>query len=345
MHVLSLAPIDDPHLLGSYARAFRAMGCNVSEFSLATAIEAHSRIGFVGRRVGSLFSIESWLRKGNRDLVVHLLELRPNLVLVPGPAPVLPGTLAQLKAALPECNFVLVWPDTLLNLPSSTIQCLPLYDLVASYSASAIPPMQRLGARLVEWVPFAADPFLFPKDVTIEPNERSRFECDVCFVGNWRPEREKLLVTLVSAGISVKVWGHPVWMKRCLDRRMADRYFQGGPLFGVDLAKAIRGAKLSLNPIDHTNFPAANMRFFESPACGATTLNSQCPEMTSLFVQGETAFYYNHEREALAVIKQLLSDGLLRMRVASAAQHLVLREHTYRHRAELILRKLPLPTS
>jgi len=342
LHVLSLAPLDDPNLLGSYARAFRGMGCRISSYSLTDAIQRHARLGRIGRRAASFFPIESWIRKGNKELLLHLLELKPDVVLVPASLPVLAGCLAQLKASMPDCRAVLIWPDTLLNLAPHTVQCLPLYELVASYSRAAVPVLQKLGAREIEWVPFAADPFLFPKDVKIDATENERFDCEVCFVGNWRPERERAILSLVSAGVTVKVWSHPYWLKLCSDRRQAERYLRQGPIFGRELAKAFRGAKISLNTIDATNYPAANMRFFEGPACGAATLNSPCPEMATGFPEGEAAFYYHHDDELVPTVRRLLRDDTHRLRVARAAQDLVLKEHTYQHRAELILRRLSL---
>src|SRR5262249_59358409 len=79
------------------------------------------------------------------------------LVTVVGSCPVSAGALAQIKASL-EVTLVHIWPDTLVNLDSSLIECLPLYDLECVYSQSAVKPIQKLGATRPVWVPLAGDP-------------------------------------------------------------------------------------------------------------------------------------------------------------------------------------------
>ena len=276
--------------------------------------------------------------KANREMILAGVQAAPDLVLVSGNAPVRAGALAQLRIIHPGVRIILIWPDSLLNLGRHVVDALPIYDLVASYSKASIGELIRLGARRAEWFPFAADEMLFPADVEIADEERRAMASDVCLVGNHRPEREDAVVALLHAGFQVKVWGEPrSWSRHTRDKGLVGSYFQGNPLFGADFAKALRCAKLSLNPIDPTNYPSANMRFFESPACGAPTLNSACPEFSDVFRTGEHAFYFSHAEDLVATVRDLIRDDSARHRVAQAGQQLVLQAHTYTPRARQLL--------
>ena len=324
----------------SYARAFELEGTRVKRFTLSAAVHRYTRLGRIGKLLNTFYPMEAWINKANRELVLAAMDFRPNLIVVGGPGPVRVGSLAQIRALSPETRLVLLWPDTLLRILPHVPACLPLYDLVASYARSAVEPFQQLGARRVLWVPLGADQELHPADVMTTEKDRRVFSCDVAFIGNHRPEREKLILALVNAGISVKVWGPDDWRRHARSRSEVARYWQGHSLYGEDFAKAMRGAKLSLNPIDPTNYPAANMRFFEVPACRGMALNSSCPEMESIFVQGESAYYYHAEDELVSMVRKLLANPMDLLRVADAAHLKVVESHTYVHRARQILQEI-----
>jgi spore maturation protein CgeB len=115
------------------------------------------------------------------------------------------------------------------------------------------------------------------------------------------------------------------------------RAWQQRAVRGPEYAQAVRASKVNLNIIDPTNYPAANMRFFEIPAAGGLQLSSSCPEMESEFQHGEHVFYYKGPSEAQAIIRRLLSDDMLRNKVAEAGHQKVLARHTYTQRAQQIL--------
>ena len=340
LHVLVLAPEGTPELMGSYGRAFKQLGHRVSYWSPGDAVQRYVRGERLGRKVHEFLPVETWVKKGNRDLIIEARRLRPDMILVGGASAVRAGALAQIKAALPSCNLVLVWPDTLLNLAGHVIEALPLYDLVASYSEGAVPLLERLGAPRVRFVPFAVDAEMLAPEASISDEQRARFDCDVVFVGNHRPERERAVVALLDSGLRVAVWGGDVWRKQARDKKKAARYFRGGPAVGAGLGRALRCAKVGLNVIDDTNFPAANMRFFEGLGCGSAMLSSACPEMSRLFRDGETVVYYDGELELVRKAHALVGDDAWRARVAAAGLALASEAHQYTHRAHAIVEAL-----
>jgi spore maturation protein CgeB len=275
--------------------------------------------------------VEPWIQKANRDLVLQVKNLSPDIVMVFGRNRVLSGALAQIRAT--TCTtFVLVWPDTLLNLgPALTIN-LPLYDLIATYANSTISAFERLGARRVVWLPLAADPHLHASSIA-----PLKYQHDVGFIGQWRPEREQAMAWLMRASpdIKLRIWG-PDWIRRTRNNALR-RVVQGRSLYAAAFSEAVRNCRMNMNVIDATNYPAANMRFFEIPCAGGLQICSPCPEMEKEFIHAETIFYYRSLDELADLVRSLRRDDAQCQRVARNANSLVLDKHTYKHRAQTIL--------
>jgi spore maturation protein CgeB len=340
--VMLLTPADSPNLLGSYARAFRKLGCPVDTWDFEPVQARAARLGPVGRRFHQFVPVEPWTKRANRGLVMAVRQRAPDVLGVVCSESVTAGALAQVRASAPSTRLVLFWPDPMQNLGVHTVQALPMYDLVATYARSSVEPMLHLGARRVEWVPFAADPDLFGGDEA-DASRHTDYDCDVGFIANTRPEREEAVLTLLGAGINVRVWGTREWVTSTKDRTAATRYWQGRPLFGAELGQATRTFGLALNVIDPTNYPAANMRIFETLAAGGTLLSTPCPEVADQFPDGVAAFYFESTGQLVTRALELRRNEPYRRDVAREGRRRVLAEHTYVHRALQVLRALGLP--
>lgn len=339
--VMLLANPRDMGLLGSYGRALRRLGCEVEFWDFDAARAKQARLGRIGRFVQDLVIVEPWLKRANRDFVIAVREHRPTFVGVGATMRVTAGALAQIRASVPSTKVVLFWPDPLQNLETGNVQALPLYDLVATYTRSSIEPLLRLGARRVEWLPFAADTELHeagPASAGPSPE----YACEVAFVGNYRPERERAVLALHRQGIRVRVWGENDWVKRAEEKAAVRRYWAGRALYGADFVRATRQSELALNVIDLTNYPGANMRFFETLASGGTLLTSSCPEFAEDFPEGVAAFYFDSIQDLVPKVRDLLLRKDVRKAVAQEGNRRVLARHTYVDRARQLLRLLEL---
>lgn len=329
----------------SYARAFELEGATVEKFDLNASLMRYVRYGRLGALFNQFIPVEAWHNKLNRDLILKASLFQPDLIVVGGAGPVRVGALAQIRASIPGVRMVLLWPDTLTRLLPHVPPCLPIYDLVASYASSAVTTFERIGARHAEWIPLGADLELHSSNDQLTSEDREKFDCDVVFVGNHRPEREEAILTIAAAGISIKVWGHNDWRRHARNQREVMRHWQGRPLYGTEFSKAVRCASLALNPIDPTNFPAANMRFFEVPACGGVALNSACPEMAKVFTHCQSCFYYEKISELSPLVQDLLKKPEMLLEVSETGRMRVRAGHTYRHRVRQILHVLSTQTS
>jgi spore maturation protein CgeB len=265
-------------------------------------------------------------------MVLRAMEWRPDLLVVIGQQPVRSGALCQIKAAL-DIGLVYVWPDTMLNLAENTVTCLPIYDLVGTYSSSTVALTERLGAKQAIWLPLAGDPSLH-SGASCSESERRAYAAEVAFIGGWRPEREEVLSKL--GAFDLKIWG-PDWGRRCRTNPTIMKTWQGRRLTGEEFAKAVACSKINLNVIDPTNYPAANMRFFEILVAGGLQVCSSCPEMETEFRSREHIIFYQSGGELLDLIEELRKNDELRARVAAAGHGRVMEKHTYKHRAQTIL--------
>lgn len=329
-------------LEGSFYRAFESLGCKVEAFDVPITISKYTKFGKLGQIFSTYLPIEAWINKANREFVVTVIEKKLDIVCIGGANQIRAGALAQMKASLPNLKIVLIWPDTMLRVHAHVIDCIGMYDLVATYSKSSVEVFESLGAKQAQWVPLAADTLLHPADIEITDLQNNKFKCDVCFIGNHRPEREEMFTRLHTEGFNVKVWGPPDWKRHASDYSKVEKYWQKESLYGDDFARAIKCSKVSINPIDPTNYPAANMRFYEIPCAGGVEVCSPCPEMEGVFKDGETVFYYQTLVDLPRVVDGVLRNDALRDKVAQQGLEIVHREHTYVHRAHQIIESLNL---
>jgi hypothetical protein len=324
-------------LEGSLYRAFKSLGCKVEAFDIQVTINKYIKFGKIGKIFSTYLPIEAWINKANREFVVTVIEKKPDILCIGGANQIRAGALAQMKASLPNLKIILIWPDTMLRVNAHVIDCLPIYDLVATYSINSVEVFESIGAKKVIWVPLAADTLLHPANVEITDLQKIKFECDVCFIGNHRPEREEIFTRLHDEGFKVKVWGHDDWKRHASDYINVKKYWQKESLYGDDFARAIKCSKVCINPIDPTNYPAANMRFFEIPGAGGVQVSSLCPEMETIFKDGETIFYYQTLENLPRIVDNVLRNEALRDKVAQQGREIVHLEHTYVNRVQYLL--------
>ncbi len=314
----------------SFTAALKRMGHEVESFDPYKAIAKYVRLNKAGKILHTFVPVEAWTRKGNRELAVFFQKYRPDKVMVFGNAPVLFGTLAFMKS-ISESQIILFWPDTLMNLGQDQLNNSRLYDLLATYSSNSIEVFKKLGYRNVKWLPFAGD-----SDFLGGANKSTEFLYDISFAGGWRPEREKTITAILDAFPSIKfsVAGTE-WGKNCKDKRIL-KNFRHKPLYGKAFGDFLRQSRISLNVIDNTNYPAANMRFFEIPAAGGLQLCSACPEQAGIFKDRETILYFNNDKEAIEQVKFVFANEQAAAAIRAKSYELIQQAHTYESRLKEI---------
>ena len=314
----------------SYRKAFEAVGSEVTCFDINASINKHCRLGRVGRTLNRFLPVEPWIRKANLELLGVADTFRPDLVVIISTSGILAGVLAQIKVRLPSASLFCVYPDGPYNLNQDRINCLPFFDRVTTSSPAWIDAFQKLGAPQVDYLPFAVDTSL-RSPVTGSPR-KAELSHDVCFIGNWRPEREEFLEQL--ADFDLKVWGGDAWQKRTRPGSPLKSRWGGRALMGPEFAQACAHSRIMLNIMDCATWPGPNMRVFEQAACRAFSLMTRSPAVSELFRERETIECFDSVEEARDKICYYLEHEEKRQRIAEAAYDLVIKGgHTYADRA------------
>lgn len=317
-------------LESSYRRGFEANGHTVVTFDFHQSVKRWERFGAIGATFNRFAPVESWIYKANRDLAVTALNVRPDVVILTAAMRVRASTIAFLKSAI-TAKIVLIWPDTLLNVPPEFVAAAPLVDLVAAHSKSAVDIFRRWGFESVCWLPFAGD---IEMHGGVAAAAQPSF--DLSFVGSYRPERERALRHALDSfpELRIGIWG-PYW-DRSSDTRIR-QVASPKPAYGKDFARIVANSAINLNIIDDTNYPACNMRFFEIPAAGGLQLCSPCPEMEDTYLHGKDLFYHHTDCELQDVIRTCLSRPDVAKAVAANFFARVLLEDNYSMRARQLL--------
>jgi spore maturation protein CgeB len=320
----------------SYKSAAVNLGYDVMYFDIDSSIAKYIKLGKLGDTLHRFLPIQAWTMKMNRELIIAAKNFKPDYLFYFTGIPLLYGTLATIKTILPKTQIVWIWPDTPLNLPQHSINSAKLVDITATYSSSSVNAFRQLGFNNVVWVPLGGDPFLHKKEITSDKD----FICDISFVGGWRREREKTMKEIVHnfSNLSIEVHG-PSWKKNCQDP-LLKKHIRGNGFYGPELGTFFNKSRININQIDDTNYPAANMRFFEVCIAGGLQLASSCPEMQNELRHREHLVYYNSENELMENIQWIMDNPEKARSIRKSGQELVLSRHTYSSRIQDILASL-----
>jgi len=318
----------------SYFRAMESLNIQVTHFDPNVNLKKHIKFGIFGRKINTYIPLESWIKKMNRDFIVEVKEIDPDVIFLFTTARILYGTLATIKI-ISKAKIVWIWPDTPMNLAIHNLQCSKLYDYTASYSKESISIFNKLGFNNPVWVPLAADSFLHYKEIN-----NDEFNTDISFVGMWRPERERILssILIYFPELSIEIYGKN-WKKNCSNRNIIKKW-KGEGIYGAELGNYFNKSRINLNIIDDTNFPAANMRFFEILISGGLQLCSPCPEMSDVFIENEHILYFTTENDLVKKIKWIIANPKIVKDTRRIGQKVTVNQHTYLKRVQKILETL-----
>jgi spore maturation protein CgeB len=118
--------------------------------------------------------------------------------------------------------------------------------------------------------------------------------------------------------------------------------FRLGPKLNYynELPSFYNACKVNFNATSIQMGTAVNQRVFDVPACGAFLLTDLQPSLEALFDVGEEVIAYRDIDEIDDLARFYLRNDSAREAVAAKGRNRVLREHTYRHRVEAIVRRL-----
>jgi hypothetical protein len=176
----------------------------------------------------------------------------------------------------------------------------------------------------------ATDPELMSPD-------RSGPHHELLFVANSRNVRRTIVDYLADTGHDLAIYGKS-WTSALVD----PRFVRGERVPPRELARYYSSADIVLN--DHWQDMRAegfiSNRIYDALACGAFVISDHVDEIADEFDGAVPTFRDKEELDAL--IERYLADPDGRRRMAEHGRSVVLERHTFRHRADVLVRDLRL---
>ncbi len=256
-----------------------------------------------------------------RRLSAAVRRHRPELVLVFKGATLDPEIIAAIRPVAAGARWANWFPDGP-HLIDLSLRIGAGYDHCFIFDTSMVERHTALG-RAVSYLAEGCDP-AYHRPLPDPAWPRAR----IAFVGTYEADRARALDAVTDLGL--RSWG-PGW--------------PGGPLFGDDFIRAFSNADVALNVHQFFGEPAergrygtgANRRVFELAAIGTVQLCDAKADVTRHFSADTEVVPYRDVGELRARAEALLADPVAATAIAARARARALREHTWRHRLEILL--------
>jgi len=316
----------------------KSLGVRARYASTALRIEA---LGFIGNSILQK-AAHSLLREPELLTESRLLrqaeEFAPHLILVLQGCHLSPKTVAKLRT---RCGVPIVcWCQDHLGVLGRQ------YMLGAEYDTVFLKDRYMLGlfSAMIKGTSFrylaeACNPRVHrPLELTQE--DRRRYGCDLMIYGNLYYYRQALLQQLRGFDLQIRGNAAAYFVNR------VERYCVGGEIFLDDKVRAVRAARIALNPLHYGEVDALNCRAFELAGCGAFQLVTDKPVLRQHFTPGVELDTFASVDELIDKVRHYLAHPEAALAIALRGQLRAHREHSYEARlAELLAIALPRPTS
>ena len=223
------------------------------------------------------------------------------------------------QRGIPVVNF---YPDVSFHVHGPYIpRALPLYDHIFTSKSWGIADMQQqLGTENVSFLEHGFDPE-FDHPMHLNDAERTRYGCDVVFIGTWSPKKEMLLAHLQRSlpATRLMIWGG-AWNKSTSPELTTS--IVGDEIIGDAYSKALQAAAICLGILSEVRVGASSgdtitSRTFNIPACGAFMLHERNEESLRYFKEDEEAAFFATPDELVDRVRFYLANPERRMEVAN----------------------------
>jgi spore maturation protein CgeB len=321
----------------SYARILREKGCEVCVWA--------------DKEASWLFGGRDWWQLSRPERVAYdaiasvrfykaCRQYKPDVLFMPKAENIhsyavkraLEDTRARLVVWYPDNPFKA--DQTSMNILRNLKRC----DLFYIWGKFLIDSLRAVGCRRVDYLPFGFDPVLHPA-IEPTPAERATYRCDVCFVGTWDEERQLALEPL--AEFNLGIWG-PFWADKVSSGSPLAKRIRGAGLYGDEMVKAFKSAKIVFNHLRLHNGSAHNMRTMEITGIGGGTMlvRRTAEQSRELFVEGEHIMCFENCNEMQSAVSTLLNTPNSTSTMAYLARQRAIAEHLVSFRLDRILHDL-----
>ena len=292
--------------------------------------------------ISNLF--EEAIRDYNKDLLQEIVAIQPDVLLVLKGNILLPETLEKIRK---ESDVILVlWCyDSALRF-SNVLKGGRYYHIFYTYEPTDIQGLRKYGIQ-ANFLPMAYDPNSYFK------LEDETYIRDISFVGalSVYPERKKILQLIISQhkNLSLEIWGtawtgyNPFLLYEYkIKRRALGKHIHNYNIPPEEVNTVYNATKICLNIHHRQSKEGVNPRTFEILGAGAFQLIDYKKELEDLFDIGREIVCYKKEADLLDKIVYFLENEDERNKIARRGHEIVKKKHTYKHRAETILRDIEM---
>ncbi len=203
-----------------------------------------------------------------------------------------------------------------------------LYDIFFAFDSALLERQHEFPHTRIVHLPLAVGPESFSVN-SLTREDHVHYDADLCFVGAWYPERERILQELTHGDL--KIFGWKGWEQSSLARHYR------GPLNAHESAKAYRCAKIVINMNLEPPVNGVNAKTFEICAAGGFQLTDWRADLPLLFNEHEEVAVFRTVSDLKEKISHYLAHDAERQHIARAGYERVMREHTMHHRVRTII--------
>jgi spore maturation protein CgeB len=271
----------------------------------------------------------------NQQLLKKVIEFRPEIILVTEGSNILPETLQKIKRKIKTKLVLRLGADPFIFGMEGIIRNLSGYDFIFTH-LDLSSSLQRAGAKRILYYSLRADP-TFHRQVELSSEEKKKLESDVCFVGLYYPERERILKEVAELKVNFKFWGSN-WHPNNTSSVLYQHY--QGEAWGEKMVKIYNATRIALN-IDYLTYRyGGNMRLFEIPACGALEIVNRKEKISNFFKPDEEIVLFENIDDLKEKILYYLKNEEKRRKIAQQGQARVYQDHTYEQGLRYIIEEV-----
>lgn len=313
-------------------REFKRMGHHIITFGRDEylGLSRRFRVFSMMKALPAFYQLESI--KANLKLKKLASLSKPDIVLTNKGEEIFPSTIKWLKQKQKTKNILWSPDDPQLFDRVSKYISKP-YDFVFTSSLDCVDKYKSVGVKRVEYIPFFCIPSI-DRPLKLTEEDKRKYKCDLSFIGKIYPEREKVIKSMLSLNIDIRIYGFR-W--NYSDREVMKRYL-GSP-DDEGYRKILNASKIVLNiHINPMRFGGAtNLRVFEATGCKSFLLTDKPRGLEDMFETRKEIETYQNENELIEKIKYYLNNPKERQKIAKKGHERAYRDHTAEKRVKRII--------
>lgn len=191
--------------------------------------------------------------------------------------------------------------------------------------------LNKNGYKNISYLPLATNPKRYKK-LILDKDDLNKYECDISFVGTYTKDREIIMKNLNK--FDYKIYGR--YWERSDDEVVKNRFYGGIDNF-TETTKLYNASKININSTIPEGLTSINTRLFDVMASEGFILTDYKEDLNTLFNIKEEVISYKSIGQIPKMCDLFLKCPEERKLIAQNGRRRVLREHTFKHRAAVII--------